>query len=53
MVNVLTSNNAVPVLINLKVCINDSLENIIRGRKNDSKVNSQELGLLPFDGLDD
>lgn len=54
MVNVLTSNNAVPVLINLKVCINDSLENIIRGRKNDSKVNSQELGFIYlFDGLDE
>lgn len=54
MVNVLTSNNAVPVLINLKVCINDSLENIIRGRKNDSKVNSQELDFIYlFDGLDE
>ncbi len=54
MVNVLTSNNAVPVLINLKVCINNSLENIIRGRKNDSKVNSQQLDFIYlFDGLDE
>ncbi|PIZ96144.1 MAG: hypothetical protein COX80_02335 [Candidatus Magasanikbacteria bacterium CG_4_10_14_0_2_um_filter_33_14] len=54
MVKVLTDNSAVPVLINLKNCINDSLENIIRGRKNDSKVNSQELGFIYlFDGLDE
>ena len=54
MVNVLTSNDAVPVLINLKVCINNSLENIIRVRKNDSKVNSQELRFIYlFDGLDE
>jgi len=54
MVNVLTKNNAVPVLINLKACINDSLENIIRGRKNDSKVGSQQLGFIYlFDGLDE
>lgn len=54
MVKVLTSNDAVPVLINLKACIYDSLENIIRGRKNDSKVNGQKLGFIYlFDGLDE
>ncbi len=54
MIKVLIDNNAVPVLINLKNCINNSLENIIRGRKNDSKVNSQELDFIYlFDGLDE
>lgn len=54
MIKVLIDNNAVPVLINLKVCMNDSLENIIRSRKNDSQVNSQELSFIYlFDGLDE
>ncbi|WP_347902135.1 NACHT domain-containing protein [Bacillus thuringiensis] len=51
---VLTQNNAVPVLINLKNCTTDSFENIIRNRKNDSKVNNQELNFIYlFDGLDE
>lgn len=54
MIKVLTQNNAVPVLINLKNCVIDSLENIIRNRKNDCKVNNQELGFIYlFDGLDE
>ena len=54
MIKVLTDNNAVPMLVNVKNCITDSLENILRGRKNDSKVNSQELGFIYiFDGLDE
>jgi len=54
MIKVLTQNNAVPVLINLKNCTTDSLENILRGRKNDCKVNNQELGFIYlFDGLDE
>lgn len=54
MIAVLTKNNAVPVLINLKNCISDSLENIIRGRKNDCKVNGQDLSFIYlFDGFDE
>lgn len=54
MVKVLTTNQAVPVLINLKNCINDALESIVRGRKNDFKVNNQQLGFIYlFDGLDE
>ncbi len=54
MIEVLTANNAVPVLINLKNCITNTLENIVRERKNDSKVNGQELGFIYlFDGLDE
>ncbi len=54
MIEVLTNNNAVPVLINLKNCITNSLENIVRERKNDSKVNGQDLGFIYlFDGLDE
>ncbi|MBY0062595.1 NACHT domain-containing protein [Priestia aryabhattai] len=51
---VLLQNNAVPVLINLKNCVNDSFENIIRHRKNDSKLNNQKLDFIYlFDGLDE
>ena len=54
MIKVLTHNNAVPVLVNLKNCVMDSLENIVRSRKNDCKVNSQELDFIYlFDGLDE
>ena len=54
MIKILTHNNAVPVLVDLKNCATDSLENIIRNRKNDCKVNSQELGFIYlFDGLDE
>ncbi|PDX99387.1 hypothetical protein COM13_12895 [Bacillus pseudomycoides] len=54
MLGVLTQNKAVPVLINLKNCATDSFENIIRNRKNDSNVNSQELNFIYlFDGLDE
>lgn len=53
-IKTLTDNNAVPVLINLKNCITNPLESIVRERKNDSKVNSQELGFIYlFDGLDE
>jgi len=51
---VLLRNNAVPVLINLKNCVNDSFENIIRNRKKDSKLNNQKLDFIYlFDGLDE
>lgn len=54
MLRVLTSNEAVPILVNLKNCATDSLENILRGRKTDSKINNQELGFIYlFDGLDE
>lgn len=54
MIKVLEKNKAVPILINLKNCMNDSIENIIRSRKNDSKVNNIELGFIYlFDGLDE
>ena len=54
MIKVLTDNGAVPILIDIKNCIMDSLETILRGRKNDSKVNNQELSFIYlFDGLDE
>ena len=54
MLKVLTDNNAVPILVNLKDCATDSLENILRGRKDDCKVNNKELGFIYiFDGLDE
>lgn len=54
MIKVLTNNNAVPILVNLKNCAIDSLEIVLRGRKNDCKVNNQELGFIYlFDGLDE
>ncbi len=52
MLQVLTDNNAVPILVNLKDCATDSLENILRGRKDDCKV--KEFGFIYiFDGLDE
>jgi len=54
MIKILEKNKAVPILINLKNCINDSLENIVRNRKNDSKVNTNTLSFIYlFDGLDE
>ena len=54
MIKVLMRNNATPVLINLKNCITNSLENIVRERKNDFKVSDQELSFIYlFDGLDE
>ncbi len=54
MIKVITTNNAIPILINLKNCVSDSLESIVRGRKNDGKVNGQTLGFIYlFDGLDE
>ncbi|AWD65400.1 hypothetical protein C2I28_10310 [Priestia megaterium] len=51
---VLIQNNAVPVLINLKKCATDSFDNIIRNKKNDSRLNNQELDFIYlFDGLDE
>jgi predicted NACHT family NTPase len=54
MIEILVRNNAVPILINLKNCFNESLESIIRGRKNDSKVCGENLGFIYIlDGLDE
>lgn len=54
MLKVLTDNNAVPILVNLKECATDSLENILRGRKNDCNINNKEFGFIYiFDGLDE
>lgn len=54
MVSVLTSNNAVPILVNLKNCQSDSLENIIRGRINDFSVKKTNQNFIfLFDGLDE
>lgn len=54
MVRVLTVNDAVPVLVNLKICATDSLESVLRNRKNDSRVNNQTLKFIYlFDGLDE
>lgn len=51
---VLIKNNAIPILVNLKNCYADSLENLLRGRKNDNKVNEQKIGFIYlFDGLDE
>ena len=54
MISVLINNGAIPLLINLKSCISDSLENIIRGRKYDCMINGQNLHFIYlFDGLDE
>jgi hypothetical protein len=54
MKEVLLKNKALPVLINLKNCVTDSLETILRGRKNDSNVHGQRLNFIYlFDGLDE
>lgn len=51
---VIVKNEAIPILINLKNCAIDSLENIIRGRKNDSMVSGKKLWFIYlFDGLDE
>lgn len=54
MLDHLTAQGAVPMLVNLKNCATDSLENILRGRQNDSKVRGNILGYMYlFDGLDE
>jgi len=54
MINQLTLQGAVPTLINLKNCVSDSLENILRGRQNDCKIRSNNLKFIYlFDGLDE
>ncbi len=51
---ILNKNKAVPMLINLKNCAFDTLENIIRNRQNDFKVRNGNLGFIYLlDGLDE
>lgn len=53
-IKILLKNQAVPILINLKNCAFKNLEEIIRGRKNDNKVNNHRLGFIYLlDGLDE
>jgi len=52
--DVLQTNNAVPLLINLKNCTFDTIENLIRNRQNDYKVRNGNLGFIYLlDGLDE
>ncbi len=56
MKEVITNNNALPMLINLKDCYQDSLENIIRNRQSDYQVrgiSSSISFIYLFDGLDE
>ena len=54
MIKLLKRNKAVPMIINLKDTISESLENIIRHRQTDSLVRNKELGFIfLFDGLDE
>ncbi|MFA6896661.1 MAG: hypothetical protein WC242_05695, partial [Candidatus Paceibacterota bacterium] len=51
---ILSKNKAVPMLINLKNCAIDTLENVIRNRQNDFKVRNGSLGFIYLlDGLDE
>lgn len=51
---VLQKNKAIPMVINLKNCAVDSLENIIRERQNDFKLRNKQLGYIYLlDGLDE
>lgn len=54
MLSVLRRNNAVPMLVNLKNCTNESLESVIRERQNDSRVRGRTLQFIYLlDGLDE
>ncbi len=54
MLKVFKTNKAVPMLINLKNCATDSLENILRERQDENKVRNNKLGFIYlFDGLDE
>ena len=51
---VLQTNKAIPMLINLKYCALETLENIIRERQNDYGLRSKNLGFIYLlDGLDE
>lgn len=54
MIGQLAKQKAIPVLINLRNCITENIENIIRGRQNDNKIASGPLGFIYlFDGIDE
>lgn len=54
MFNFLTQQGAVPMLINLRLCSSNSLENIIRGRLSDNNIRGNTLKFIYlFDGLDE
>lgn len=54
MLNIITTNQAVPQVINLKYCISDSLEDIIRSRQNDFRVRGSSISVIYLlDGLDE
>ncbi|SKA92244.1 hypothetical protein SAMN05428976_11918 [Clostridium sp. USBA 49] len=54
MFETIEKNNAVPMLINLKYCSKDSLENIIRNRQNDYGIREEIKNFIYLlDGLDE
>lgn len=54
MMKVLTKNKAVPMLINLKSCISENIEKLLRERQKDKNVRNKKLGFIYlFDGLDE
>ncbi|TWI85870.1 NACHT domain-containing protein [Lacibacter cauensis] len=54
MLSVIVKQGAVPMLINLKLCNSDTLENIIRGRQTDNNLRRKALSFIYlFDGLDE
>ena len=51
---VLQKNEAVPMLINLKNCAFDTIENLIRNKQNDYQVRNKNVGFIYLlDGLDE
>ncbi|HEV7424321.1 MAG TPA: hypothetical protein VGO21_03980, partial [Candidatus Paceibacterota bacterium] len=54
MISALVKQGAVPMIINLKDCIDESLEGLIRARQNDSGVRGRSLNFIYLlDGLDE
>jgi DNA polymerase III delta prime subunit len=54
MITQLTTQKAIPVLINLRNCNTDSIENVIRGRQIDNQIKGRSLNFIYlFDGLDE
>lgn len=50
----LQTNKALPMRIDLKLCVDESLESIIRGRQNDYTLRKNNIGFIYlFDGLDE
>jgi GTPase SAR1 family protein len=54
MYNALLKTGAIPMLINLRNCVSESIENLIRARQNDNKIRDQNFKFIYiFDGLDE